>query len=161
MTPILGCVGGKGSISLLSISPTRDRKWTPVKSSTGTKNNLSITSRVLVDTYYGLRLCLTDIDCQINAHFFWALWMWRIDQNRFFFDHTAYSVISIGPCEVWLLNWSLQVACICEKNSIDVDIFNSRRKTFKWERGLITGQNGITYLLHRIRKDRIINLAHF
>ena len=47
---------------------------------------------------------------------------------------------------------------ICEKNSIDVDIFNSRRKTFKGERGLITGQNGITYLLHRIRKDRIINL---
>ena len=50
---------------------------------------------------------------------------------------------------------------ICKKNSIDVYIFNSRRKTFKGERGLITGQNGITYLLHRIRKDRIINLAHF
>ena len=43
----------------------------------------------------------------------------------------------------------------CEKNSTDVDIFNSRRKMFKGERGLITGQNGITYLLHRIRKDRI------
>ena len=78
-----------------------------------------------------------------------------------FFDHTAYSIISIGKGKGRLLKWTLQVACICEKNSIDVDIFNSRRKTFKGERGFITDQNGITYLLHRIRKDRIINLAHF
>ena len=62
----------------------------------------------------------------------------------------------MGLGKVRLLKWTLQVAFICEKNSIDVDIFYSRRKPFKGERGFITSQNGITYLLHRLRKDRHI-----